>query len=302
MSLTKTIGIMLSSFAITIIALSIAFHKPNDRIIMRWRPDHENVVEMPIVQNSNPTPRTTEPKPQTGSEVETYLATSVKIKAGNISGSGTIIYYNPQTKEAYVASCGHLWQGSGINYQIVAYYNNAKLAAPKTYNAKVLFWSGDRGYDCSLLIFTPDWEPEYFPIAPIDFELTAGVQLHSCGCDGGGPVAHYSVNFVEYRGSDLVTQNNSPRPGRSGGGLFSTDGYYVGTCWGTSDKSGRGVGYFTPLASIYSVYEKNGYGWILNVSKLAQSIPIIDKSYPKRQWDQNKYILNPGKLRISVPK
>src|SRR5690606_24051907 len=132
-----------------------------------------------------------------------------------------------------------------------------------------------------LLKFKPDWVPDYFPIASTDYDIKIGSKQHSTGCDLGNEVAHYEVEVVGTRGSDLVTRNNSPRPGRSGGGLLSDDGYYIGTCWGTSDYSGTGVGYFTPLSSIHDVYSRNGYEWILEVGfGLANQIPIRDQNNP----------------------
>lgn len=43
------------------------------------------------------------------------------------------------------------------------------------------------------------------------------MRLNSCGCDAGSEVALYDVYFEEFRGNDLITSKNSPRPGRSGG-------------------------------------------------------------------------------------
>lgn len=242
-----------------------------------------------------------------------YLAPSLKIEVDKGSGSGTICYYDPLKKIAYVATCGHLWsnkdeegeqtalqmQQNPVNCEVITWYhNNQKLLKPKKYKAKVLFWSTKRGYDTGLVSFTPDWIPEYFPIAPLNYPINPGTRYHSTGCDRGSEVARYEVEIIGYRGQDLITNRNSPRPGRSGGGLLTEDGFYIATCWGTEEETGKGIGYFTPLKSIYPYWTKNGYGWLLTVV-LAKDLPIYshqgDRTYPK------DYIVIPKRDFITVP-
>jgi hypothetical protein len=109
------------------------------------------------------------------------------------------------------------------------------------------------------------------------------------GCDSGSEVAHYGVRYVGFRdvGSgwkDLVTTENSPRPGRSGGGLMS-ENYYVGICWGTSRYDGNGNGYFTPLSTIRDYNKRNGFGWLNEVGlSLARLIPIVDRNNPQGEY------------------
>lgn len=279
----KTIYIVAITFLVSFFTIGILDHSSNDPIV------HKEQL-MPLVLDTDPLTaayKTGSPIEQRDIQYRKYLAASLKIAVSGASGSGTIVYYDPTTKYAYVASCGHLWPGTKsaeavaknpVKCRVITWYkNNEKLAEPKEYSAEVLFWSNDRGYDSSLLRFKPDWVPEYFPIAPVDYDIPVGSTQNSCGCDKGSEVARYAVEIVGYRGNDLVTKNNSPRPGRSGGGMLSNDGYYIGTCWGTSSYGGEGVGYFTPLKSIYSVYKGNGYNWLLEVGNSpARDIPIRD--------------------------
>jgi hypothetical protein len=221
--------------------------------------------------------------------------------AGSSSGSGTIIYFNPKDGWAYVQSCGHLWSGNmtaeqgkqrNVSCNVITWYHNStKLSKSKRYPAEVVYYNNDYRKDVSLIRFKPDWKPNYFPIASKEFRFVAGMRLHSVGCDGGREVAHYDVRFVGMRGSDewpdIVTTENSPRPGRSGGGLTSDNGLYVGICWGTSDYSGDGNGFFTPLSTIRKFNERNGYGWLNEMSSLARHIPIIDRNNPQGTYPHN---------------
>jgi len=243
------------------------------------------------------------PVAQRSQEFRRWLSAGVKIRAASSSGSGTIVYYNPDDGWAYVQSCGHLWGKSNMTAEegkrrgetckvTTWYHNDKKLPKPKEYRAEILYYSTSRGRDISLIRFKPDWEPDYFPIAPDNFEYEQNVRLHSVGCDSGSEVAHYGVRYVGFRdvGSgwkDLVTTENSPRPGRSGGGLMS-ENYYVGICWGTSRYDGNGNGYFTPLSTVRDYNKRNGFGWLNEVGlSLARLIPVVDRNNPQGEYPKD---------------
>jgi len=296
------IKIFIFTFVVMIIVLSSI--KRNDKIV-GFSPKVNDSISMPLVKSKYKVFNYGAPQPNRDYIYNKFLNVSLKISTPEGSGSGTIIYYDEQKNEAYVASCGHLWSGTATSQQLklnpktckltVWYQNEKKLDSPKDYTASVLFWSNERGYDSSLLKFKPDWIPNYFPIAKIDYPFTKNMPLNSLGCDAGSEVALYKVYFEEFRGDDLITNQNSPRPGRSGGGLLSSDGFYVGTCWGTSNVDGSGIGYFTPLKSIYHVYSNNGYDWLLNVSSnlLARKLPIKDINSKQGVYSKD-YIIGPN--------
>jgi hypothetical protein len=236
------------------------------------------------------------PEEQRGPEFRNFLSASVKISVRGSSGSGTIVYHDDSTNTAYVATCGHLWSGTmsaqegkqkNLTCKVIIWYQNeTKLNETKEYPANVIFYSNRSGFDTALITFKPDWKPNYFVIAPLNYPIPPGKHFHSCGCDGGREVAHYDVEIVRMETS-LVTKLNSPRPGRSGGGLMTDDGYYIATCWGTSSFSGAGEGYFTPLSSIHSVWTQNGYDFLLNMppgGNLARQIQIVDRNNPQAKY------------------
>lgn len=236
-----------------------------------------------------------------------YLSVSLKVMSQNpdgsySSGSGSIIYYDADKKMAYVASCGHFWNQGVFPVEslkdkkclIIPYYqNNKKIESPKSYQANVIFYSNVRGQDTSLITFYPDWVPKYIPIAPIDYEYKENQVYHSLGCDLASEVAHYKVTFLgisEYK--DLITVNNSPRQGRSGGGLFD-EKFYIGTCWGTSQEDGNGKGLFTSLEIIHNFWAKQkDYKFLLNI-KNKSSLKIIDRNNKQKEYEEN-YIFSPS--------
>lgn len=240
-----------------------------------------------------------EPQEHREAEYVDYLSATVRItNPGAGSGSGTIVYYDKKTGTAYVATCGHLF--SARDHQepgceiTVWYHNKVKLAKPEKYQARVVFWDQRlNGWDSALVIFRPNWEPKYFPIAPKNHVIPKGKTLISTGCDYASEVAVYLVEYVR-DGREIVTQRNSPRMGRSGGGLID-DKYYVGTCSKSSDRvRGEGIGIFTNLSGIHDVFEQNGYGWLLKIplEQPAQKIPIYDHIYPNKRYSR-EFILVP---------
>lgn len=240
-------------------------------------------------------------KEDRGEEHQHLLKISVKISVSGASGSGTICHYDPSTGWAYVISCGHLWDGNR-NYSksapakakiTVWYHAEDKLEMPRVYDAEGLFWSNKRGYDISLLRFRPDWMPFYAPITP-DMTLEKGEALNSLGCDGGSEVARYEVSVIHASGEDITTTLNSPRPGRSGGGLLTDDGNLVGICWGTSDvSSGDGIGFFTPASAIKKFFEENGHDWLLEEGWSVDDMPIVDQDGSIRSVEK-KFIPRPN--------
>lgn len=296
---------ILAVFGVLLTSLSLGFTQPAPRQYA----DIDPLDKMPILerQPTNRVGMAESPVEQRGPEFRKFLAASVKIRVSGASGSGTIVYYDQSKNLAYVASCGHLWsrgtmsaeQGRQRNLtcQIITWYHNdQKLASPKTYSANVIFYSYINGQDTSLLTFTPDWQPDYFPIAPADYRYNPGRHAHSCGCDGGSEVAHYDIEIIGLGGGDLVTNRNSPRPGRSGGGLMDDDGYYIGTCWGTQYRDGSGKGFFTPLSAIHRYWsQQRGYEFLLNQKPgggIARQIPILNRN-GSGQFSSD-YILLPG--------
>jgi len=288
-------GLLLCAVFLGLLITICLTPEPRPTVIYHHPLDNMRVVHGPIYNTGG-----YEPQEDRGEEYRRFLAASVKIRVSGSSGSGTLCYYDPSKNEAWVISCGHLWNGNmsteegrnrNVTAQIITWYHNSqKLAEPKQYPATVIFYSNSDGYDLSLLKFTPDWKPDYFPIAPLDYSIQKGQLFHSCGCDGGREVARYEVEIIRVGsspGQDTRIVRNSPRPGRSGGGLLTNDGFYIGICWGTTDTtSGNGEGIFTSLHSIHQHFKQQGYGWLVEQSAFTvANIPIRDRNttrtYPR---------------------
>ena len=238
-----------------------------------------------------------------GPTVAKWLIPTVLVSNGR-SGSGTMVYYDSKKNYVYVISCGHLFsRGRGSNdgqqvYIEVFYQGTTKLQSPKRYVGEVVchVWGDDSStvYDCSLLRFHPDWKNVICaPIGPIDFPYTSGVWLHSVGCDNRSETAHYLVSCIHEQMNggvtEIVTQHNAPRGGRSGGGLFSENGELVGIC----SRGGGNVGYWTSLKQIHRFLKEEGCAFVLD-SHLARKLPVVDRNNPQGRYAKD-YVAVPGR-------
>jgi hypothetical protein len=224
------------------------------------------------------------PQPHRDESVKRWLIPSVRIRVPGAAGSGTICHYDRSTNTAWVISCAHLFRKGDNKATVEVFYkNNQKLDTPAKYEAKVIsFKVGYYSDDISFMTFQPDWIPQtWFPIAPVDHPVAKGEIHFSAGCDGASEVACYFVRPQGIDGAFLATRENSPRPGRSGGGLFDKDGWYVGICVRTSDVSGNGTGFFVHLKTIHDYCRANGLTHLLNLQRpndLLRIIPIVDRT------------------------
>jgi len=270
------------------------------------------IPQMRLVKTSLPKIHTGAPVGKRDRSVWYYLQCSVQVSIGNSSGSGTICHYDNETGEAYVISCGHLFSGSKrpgdqkfVKGQVQVFYkNDKKLPEPQSYPAEVICYESNE--DISLMKFHPDWVPQhYFAIAPADYIINQGDIYESTGCDQGQDTAAYTVEIVEgmQTGPNLVTRNNSPRPGRSGGGLMSRDGYFLAIVWGTSELDGSGYGFYVPLRRIHNYLGQfKETKWILNAGhhSIINLIPIYDPRTGSLYMPPSGYLPVPkGNLRRS---
>lgn len=232
-------------------------------------------ASMPLYQSPDLPPgivSATVPEPHREEAVRKWLAPSMRIRnVGVGSGSGTICYYDSEKNIAYVISCSHLFRSASEKQVTLEFFykNEEKLPEVRKYTGDVVA-AKINGYvdDISIIKFTPDWHPSYFPIGKVDYKYEPGKKLYSVGCDTASEVAAYHVKVIGLERSFLATRENSPRPGRSGGGLLTEDGYYVGICVRTSDTSGAGIGYFVHLNAIHSFCKANGLDFLLNVDRI----------------------------------
>ncbi len=224
-----------------------------------------------------------------------YLEPSVRLRRESggqryIFGSGTVVFADD--KYAWIISCGHIFESKDDKIQVEVFYKEGKkLERPKLYNSLVL--CVDIQNDISFVKIQPNYRMPCFSIAPVDYKINPKDKLESAGCDHAKEVATYTVVVYSVDKNYITTYINSPRPGRSGGGLIK-DEMFVGICTHTSnfEQNGQfipGYGWYVSLPRIHAFAKNNKLEFLL-----------VDKPVLKI-FDRSGRLLKESKNYIPVP-
>ncbi len=159
------------------------------------------------------------------------LAASVRLRIedsdGFSCGSGTII--DARDGEALVLTCGHIFRDSKGKGRIeVDLFDSGR---PRQVQGRLI--SYDLTRDVGIVAIRPEGPVTTARLAPPDYRVQAGLPVVSVGCnDGRNPTPRHSrVNSLDkFQGPPNIQVAGQPVEGRSGGGLFSSDGYLIGVC------------------------------------------------------------------------
>jgi len=219
--------------------------------------------------------------PRTGRDaiVARALAASVRLKiedrTGFNYGSGTVV--DSYKQEALVLTCAHIFresQGRGqIHVDVFTPQGN------KTVAGTLIAWNLDK--DVALVAITPGITIEPMKVAPANHRLRPGERLVSIGCDRGmnpsvGGTRVISVNSVP--GRDTLQVAGQPVDGRSGGGLFTTDGYVVGVCNGAFQNEDKGL--YAGLQMIQSELDRADLAFVYAPQQ--DDSAIVDNNPPQQ--------------------
>ena len=202
------------------------------------------------------------------------ITSSVKLRVdaanGHDWGTGTIIdtRQSARGQEALILTCGHIFQAWGPQFSKELHGNRhvevhlfSENSTVKIYGECLIY---DTEIDLALVAVTTPCPVQAVPIAPISYRIQPSQQTWSVGCDhGGNPTvrAHQIMsidristpreNRVPFQ---YVQVSGAPVSGRSGGGLFTAEGYLVGVC-NTGDPS-RNDGHFVPPQMIRHILDQ----------------------------------------------
>ncbi len=159
------------------------------------------------------------------------IAASVRLRIedpnGNSCGSGTII--DSRGGDALILTCGHIFrdsQGKGkIEVDLFGPYAGQRVTGQLI--------SYDLKRDVALLFIKAPGPIAAVRLAPPGYQVRKGDKVASVGCDNGkDPAAHFSnvTSLNRYAGPPNLQVAGQPTEGRSGGGLFTSDGLVIGVC------------------------------------------------------------------------
>jgi thiol-disulfide isomerase/thioredoxin len=199
--------------------------------------------------------------PSAGVSDEALLAASVRLRVedpdGRSCGSGTII--DSRGDEALVLTCGHIFRDSkGKGKITVDLFGSGE---PRQVVGRLVSFDLDR--DVALVAIHTPAPVAVARLAPPDYKITEGMSVATVGCnDGDRPsVQRSQVNKLDrFQGPPNLTVAGQPVQGRSGGGLFSPEGYVIGVCNARDPEQQQGL--FAAAASIYAELDRDELAFV----------------------------------------
>jgi thiol-disulfide isomerase/thioredoxin/S1-C subfamily serine protease len=170
------------------------------------------------------------------------LASSARIRVtdegGVYFGSGVVI--DGTAGKSIVLTCGHILRDVKPESQIVVDLFEGKNL--HTYRAAIVKFDLDA--DVGLVMLQTTSNVTASPVAGAEDKVGRGQTVLSIGCSRGElpSIERLRVTMLNrYEGPDTIECNGVPVKGRSGGGLFTTNGHVVGVCTNADPTEGKGV-------------------------------------------------------------
>jgi thiol-disulfide isomerase/thioredoxin len=204
------------------------------------------------------------------------LAVSVRIRvedpAGHSCGSGTII--DARGGRALIVTCGHIFRDSKGNGKI-----EVELFGP---HAGTKVQGRMESYDSETrdvgLISIQMPEPAFAArLAPPGYAVRQRDPVASVGCDhGADPTVRR--NRVNASSDSNLWVDDQPTEGRSGGGLFSAEGYVIGVCNGCDPRDREGL--YAPLGRICAQLDQVRYAFVYQSPQGWEKLAGISSNSP----------------------
>ncbi|MCC7087448.1 MAG: trypsin-like peptidase domain-containing protein [Pirellulales bacterium] len=177
---------------------------------------------------------------------------------GNSRGSGTII--DAREGEALILTCGHVFRDAAKNGKITVDFFGP--GAPQAVPGRLVGY--DLKSDIGLLSVQTNYPMMVAHLAPASLQLKHGDKVISVGCDGGADATARetqvtSINRYREPKSNIQVAFQ-PVQGRSGGGLFTPEGWVVGVCNAADPQDNEGL--FAGLPVIQEELDKANLAFV----------------------------------------
>ena len=184
------------------------------------------------------------------------MAAAVRLKVrdadGHSVGTGTII--DTHGDEAVLITCGHIFRASQGKGQIQVDLFHPQ---PRTVPGKLLDYDLER--DIALVSISPGAGTVAAVVAPEGLVLNKNDEAFNIGCNQGEDPSLRATKITginRYQGPPNIESAGHPVNGRSGGGLFSRDGYLIGVCNFADEAGNEGV--YAAMGTIHWQLERVG--------------------------------------------
>jgi hypothetical protein len=234
-------------------------------------PQSNALASPPINVPASPPPLANQPpsplaNTAAGVSEATLIAASVRLRVedanGHSCGSGTIV--DARDGEALILTCGHIFRESKRDGKIEV--DLFGPGGPQRVPGRLISYSvpplspqsnDPQSRDVGLVAIHVPGPLVTARIAPPGYRIQRGMPVVSVGCNNGNPpTAQRSqvTSLDKFVGPPSIQVAGQPVEGRSGGGLFSSEGYVIGVC-NAADPSDK-EGLFAALGSIHAELDR----------------------------------------------
>ena len=188
-------------------------------------------------------------------------------------GTGTII--DTHGEEALVLTCGHIFRDSAGKGRIhVDLFVNG---TPRTVPGELVMYDAEKT-DIGIVAIRPGLKIAAVPVASDGYRLSPGASVFTIGCNNGQPpsLQRSKITHINrYVGPPNVEVAGMPVSGRSGGGLFSSDGTLIGVCNAADDHDNEGI--YAALPTVHQALDRINQSRIYqrDAAFLAQNEPQV---------------------------
>ena len=186
---------------------------------------------------------------------------------GRSCGSGAII--DARQGQALIATCGHLFresQGKGrVEVEMFGPHGVQRLPGQVV--------SYDLQRDVGLVSVQVSGPVACARVAPAGYQINVNDAVVSVGCDRGAEplVRRTRIAPGKYLGPPSVQVDEVPVTGRSGGGLFTSDGTLIGVCNAADPTVNKGL--YAAVESVQAELDRSGLGFVYRDRTNAAATP-----------------------------
>jgi len=239
-------------------------------------------------------------------------------------GSGTIVSSTPE--ESIILTCAHIFKMDGrkpvapskFPLRITVDLFDGNPVGPKknqvhytneTFEGRAIDY--DFSKDVGLIRIRPGKRLPYAKVVPPNRKPTPNLHVITVGCSQGQDATAWSTVITNPNFKGLSNNGNyeaieckvAPIQGRSGGGLFTTDGYITGVCDFAEPQGNHGL--YAHPNSIYSILNRNNLVALYDPSRAKSATNIAATTNPSRGpvefRGQSPDPNDPGRVTIPEP-
>jgi thiol-disulfide isomerase/thioredoxin len=209
------------------------------------------------------------------------IAATVRLRVGDPQGhscgTGTII--DCRHGEALILTCGHLFRdskGKG-KIEVDLFGPNPATNVPGSLVAYEEYDDKHDVADIGLVRINVSGPTAIAPIAPPGYPVRVGEAIATVGCNNGDDPTVRRTRITalgKYGGPPNVEVADLPVVGRSGGGLFTSEGFVIGVC-NAADPIDR-EGLYAALSSIVGELDRLGFSFVYR----SPSVPAVASAVP----------------------